>query len=325
MGETDATDGFERLRPRLFGIAYRMLGSADDAEDVVQEAYLRWHRAEREEVRAPEGWLVAVVTRLSIDRLRRLKTEREAYVGSWLPEPVALPEEPGADRESELASDLSLAFLLLLERLAPEERAAFLLREVFDADYAEIARVLEKSEAACRQMVHRARERIRSGRPRFRAPAEAKERLLGRFLAALAEGNKDELLSLFTEDAVFVSDSGGKVPAARNVLVGPERIVRLFLGIERKYRGLITHRLGVVNGEPAVLTYAAGRLAHVTSFAIETPGGDPGGRAAEGRIAAVYRVLNPDKLARVARAVGAMTFGTDGPGGGQAAADVAVW
>ena len=169
----DRAARFERHRSRLFGIAYRMLGTVEDAEDAVQETYLRWHDAPVDAVRSDEAWLVAVVTRLSIDRLRRAATEREAYVGRWLPEPIATAPTPPPDRKAELASDLSLAFLVLLERLAPEERAAFLLREVFDAGYDEIARVLERSEAACRQLVHRARERVRGDRARVSAPPDA--------------------------------------------------------------------------------------------------------------------------------------------------------
>ncbi|HEX6630565.1 MAG TPA: sigma-70 family RNA polymerase sigma factor, partial [Gemmatimonadaceae bacterium] len=157
--QTGLHDGtvFERHRARLFGIAYRMLGSVHDAEDVVQEAYLRWHRTDAAAVRAPEAWLVAVTTRLSIDRLRQTVVERERYTGAWLPEPIATGPEYAADRRADLASDLSMAFLVLLERLAPEERAALLLHDVFDSGYDEIARVLERSEAACRQLVHRAR------------------------------------------------------------------------------------------------------------------------------------------------------------------------
>jgi RNA polymerase sigma-70 factor (ECF subfamily) len=185
MMEHDRASVFEHYRPRLFGIAYRMLGSVEDAKDLTQETYLRWHQADAAAIRAPEGWLVAVVTRLSIDRLRHATLERESYVGDWLPEPIATDGPSAPDRQAELASDLSMAFLVLLERLAPEERAAFLLREVLDADYGEIARVLEKSEPACRQMVHRARARVREDRTRFPVAPEAKERLAHRFLAAL--------------------------------------------------------------------------------------------------------------------------------------------
>lgn len=280
---------FERHRARLFGIAYRMLGSVEDAEDIVQEAYLRWHQATVETVRSAEAWLVAVVTRLAIDRLRRSATEREAYVGSWLPEPLAMPSAPPPpDSRAELASDLSMAFLVLLERLAPEERAAFLLREVFGADYAEIASVLERNEAACRQVVHRARERVRDENRRVMAGIDAKEHVVERFMAALAAEDKEALVSLFTDDIVWVSDGGGKAPAIRNVMSGADRVAQLAVGYQRKGRGLVTHRIEWINGEPAVLTLANGRTVFTTSFAIE---GD--------RIAAVYRVLNPDKLRHV--------------------------
>jgi RNA polymerase sigma-70 factor (ECF subfamily) len=278
----DRTD-LEHHRPRLFGIAYRMLGDAAEAEDLVQEAFLRWHQADRADVRAPEGWLVAVVTRLAIDRRRRLVTERAAYSGPWLPEPIAT-ERITAD-PAELASDLSLALLVLLERLGPEERAAFLLREVFDAEYEEIAGMLEASVPAVRQMVHRARERVRGGRPRFAVPADAQERLLGRFLGALAADDRDALLAVFASDATFTSDGGGRVPAARNVLRGPDRITRFLLGLERKWRDVTTHEIRSLNGEPAIVTTALGRLFSVTAF--ETDGE---------RIVAAYRVLNPEKL-----------------------------
>ena len=160
-----STTTFETLRGRLFGLAYRMLSSRADAEDIVQEAYLRWHEVDRSRVENPEAWLVTTTSRLAIDRLRRLKTEREAYIGQWLPEPIVTHAPP--DRQLDLADDLSMAFLTLLERLAPDERAAFLLHEVFDVGYAEIAAVIEKTEAACRQLVHRARERVRGDRKRF--------------------------------------------------------------------------------------------------------------------------------------------------------------
>jgi len=279
---------FGRHRARLFGIAYRMLGTVEDAEDLVQETYLRWEQADVPAVRAPEGWLVAVITRLGIDRLRRVAVERRSYPGPWLPEPVATADWAVADHAAELASDLSLAFLVLLERLAPEERAAFLLREVFDTAYDEIARVLEKSETACRQMVHRARERVRRGHARFTVPAEAKERLVGRFLAALKAGDRDALLALFAADATWTSDGGGKVAAARRMLRGADRIVRFLLGLERKWPGVITHRVEEINGAPAIVGYAGERVYKVTSFDCDA-----------NRIFAAYSVLNPDKLRRL--------------------------
>lgn len=291
---------FERHRARLFGIAYRMLGSVADAEDVVQESYLRWHAAEPAGVRNAEAWLVAVATRIAIDRLRRLTTEREAYLGTWLPEPIATGAGTPADRHAELVSDLSMAFLVLLERLGPEERAAFLLREVFDAGYDEVARVLDRSEAACRQLVHRARERVRGERARFSVPAETRERLLERLLAALERGDRQELLALVAPDATWDSDGGGKVSATRRTVRGADRIVRMLLGFERKGRGLVRHTVTWVNGEPAIVTHAGDRLLFTTSVATDGE-----------QLLAFYRVLNPDKLRRLALSRGGAGSGED--------------
>lgn len=276
---------YERHRHRLWGIAYRMLGSVQDAEDVVQESFLRWHGADAEAVRTPEAWLVRVATRLSIDRLRLAATAREQYVGDWLPEPIATDEGSAPDRRVEQASDLSIGFLMLLERLTPEERAALLLRDVFDAEYGEIAQVLEKSEAACRQMVHRARVRVRSDHRRFLVSSAAKEQLLERFLEALAADDKDALLALVTDDATWVSDSGGRVRSARNIVHGAERVVRFALGLQHKWGSLLHHSVARINGEPAIVTRVDGRLVYTTS--VNTDGA---------RIFALYRVLNPEKL-----------------------------
>ena len=282
---------FERHRPRLFGIAYRMLGSVEDAREILQEAYLRWHDADDAAVRSAEGWLVAVTTRLSIDRLRRASHERERYVGDWLPEPIATDAPSIPDRRVELASDLSIAFLVLLERLSPEERAAFLLREVFDAGYDEIARVVGKSEPAARQMVHRARLRVREGRPRFAVPLETKERLAEQFVAAVASEDREAILALVAPEATWTSDGGGVVPSTRNVVRGADRIARLLLGLERKAAGRVRHEVAWLNGEPAIATWHEDRLLFTTS--IDTDGE---------RILAFYRVLNPEKLAHAARA-----------------------
>ena len=284
QSDLPADDDAERYRTRLFGIAYRMLSDVHEAQDLVQEAYLRWHQAKHDDIVSAEGWLVAVITRLAIDRLRRAETERLRYVGTWLPEPIAT-DAVAPDQRAELASDLSMAFLVLLERLAPEERAAFLLREVFDAGYDEIARILDKSEPAVRQTVHRAKVRVRDGRPRFTTSAEQQGELLQRFLDALATDDKDAMVALFAPDATFVSDGGGKVPAARNILEGPDRIARFLLGLENKYRGLLTHEIVELNGQPAIASYHEGVIQLATSF--ETDGE---------RILGVYRVLNPDKL-----------------------------
>ena len=283
----NAPTDVERYRPRLFGIAYRMLSDVHEAEDLVQETLLRWHTAKHDDVISEEGWLVAVITRLAIDRLRRAETERLRYVGNWLPEPIATGTV-APDQRAELASDLSMAFLVMLERLGPEERAAFLLREVFDASYEEIARILDKSEPAVRQVVHRAKARVRDSRARFSPPAEHQTTLLQRFLDALAADDKQAMLELFAPGATFTSDGGGKVSAAVNVLRGADRIVRLFIGLEHKYPGFVTHEIIELNGQPAIASYREGVLRFTTMF--ETDGQC---------IHAVYRVLNPDKLAHL--------------------------
>jgi RNA polymerase sigma-70 factor (ECF subfamily) len=285
-----------RHRPRLLGLAYRMLGDMDDAEDVVQEAYLRWQREPRGDVRSAEAWLVTVVSRLAVDRLRRASAERARYVGPWLPEPIATElvteapsAEPAPDRRVELASDLSIALLVLLERLAPEERAAFLLREVFGTDYDEIARILERRPDAGRQMVHRARQRVHEGRPRVAAPPDAHARLLERFLAALSADDAPGVLALLAPDVAITTDGGGRALAARNRIVGADRVARFLLGIARKFGAGRTMRLGRLNGMPALLEFERGRLRSATTFEVDGS-----------RIRAIYTVLNPDKLRRAA-------------------------
>jgi RNA polymerase sigma-70 factor (ECF subfamily) len=276
---------FEQLRRRLFSVAYRMTGTKADAEDIVQEAYLRWHRTDPREIRSPEAWLVTAVTRLSIDRLRKASVEREAYTGPWLPEPLVGAPPRSPEEQLELASDLSMAFMVLLERLTPSERAAFLLHDIFDCDYPEIARILGKSEAACRQMVHRARERVRRERSRFRAGEEDRRRLIEKFTAASNAGDEATLLSLFAEDATLTSDGGGVVPAARKIVAGRRRIVRLFIVLARKLGTRLTQTIIPINGEPGLVSYLDGVPFSATSF--ETDGSS---------ILALYSVLNPEKL-----------------------------
>jgi RNA polymerase sigma-70 factor (ECF subfamily) len=261
-----------------------MLGSIGDAEDAVQDTFLRWHGAASDEIRSPQAWLVTTVTRLCLDRTRAAAAERQAYPGPWLPEPwVELGEDTPGWR-LERAADLSLAFLALLQRLAPEERAAFLLHDVFELGYPDIARTLERTEAACRQMVHRARERVCRDQPRFEATEADRERLVRQYIEAVNAGDKAQLLALFAPAATLASDGGGKAWAARNVIHGADAIVRLELGVARKLEGL-TRILAYVNGEPGMLTLIDGRPTAVTAF--ETDGR---------RVLAVLRVLNPDKL-----------------------------
>jgi RNA polymerase sigma-70 factor (ECF subfamily) len=275
---------FEALRGRLFGLAYRMLGSRADAEDVVQETYVRWHQAAPHGIESLEAWLVTTSTRLAIDRLRRLKTEREAYVGQWLPEPIVTQAPP--DRDLDLAADLSIAFLTLLERLAPEERAALLLHDVFDVGYREIASVIDRSEAACRQVVHRARERVRGDRKRFDVTESVKVDLLQRFMAATEARDEQALLELFAPDATWTADGGGKSAAAPLPIVGNDRIARLVIGLREKFWAPDrTLEVATVNGEPGLRIRDGNRLTATMSIATD---GD--------RIFAVYAVVNPDKL-----------------------------
>lgn len=287
MGETvdSGASGFEANRGRLFGVAYRMLGSRADAEDVVQDAYVRWHQTDRASVRNTEAWLVATTTRLAIDRLRALKTQRDAYVGPWLPEPMT-HDTPPPDRHLDLASDLSIAFLVLLERLGPEERAAFLLHDVFDFGYDEIATVLDKTEDACRQIVHRARTRVTSERKRFQPSESAKAALLRKFTEALQAKDEKALLSIFAADATWTADGGGRTAASRTPIAGGAQIVRVVLGLrDRLLAAGTTLELGDVNGETGLLMRTNGDVTAVLSIVSDGE-----------RIHAVYAIVNPDKL-----------------------------
>ncbi|GAA5786836.1 RNA polymerase subunit sigma-24 [Chitiniphilus shinanonensis] len=292
---------FETHRPRLFALAYRMLGTRAEAEDVVQDVYLRWHDAAPAALDSAEAWLVTVTTRAAIDRLRAAQRERAHYVGPWLAEPIALDalpgSQPGPDQQYEFAQDVSVAFLAVLERLGVEERAAFLLHEVFDNDYREIAAMLGKSEAACRQMVHRARERVRAGRPRFAITPEHHRALLARFAEAARGGGLDTLRALFADDAVLVSDGGGKAVAALRPLQGAARIARLYHVLARQ-RSQMREAFRIVefNGEPGLLHWLNGQL--VTAYSVVGDGE---------RIHALYAIRNPEKLAGLIGIDGALS------------------
>lgn len=282
------TDTFQTHRPRLFALAYRLLGSRSDAEDVVQDAWLCWQGADIASIRDPEGWLVTATTRLGLDRLRARRNARIDYVGPWLPEPleIALDPDPLHDpaQRHARADEVSMAFLALLEQLGPDERAAFLLKDVFDYDYPDIAPLLDHSPANCRQLVHRARQRLQAGKPRFAVSAGQHRDLLTRFMDASQRGDQAAILSLLHANAEMVSDGGGRVTAAIRPLLGAERIAQLYWAIARR-NGAHPARIGYVNGEPAILRFQGDQLHSVTLVSID---GD--------RIARVLSVLNPEKL-----------------------------
>jgi RNA polymerase sigma-70 factor (TIGR02957 family) len=279
----------EELRPLLFSIAYRMLGRVGDAEDVVQEAFLRAERAEAEgaEIASRRAFLTTVATRLAIDQLRSARARRETYVGPWLPEPLLTSTEPDAAEHAEMADSLSMSFLVLLETLSPVERAVFLLREVFEYGYDEIAEIVGKSEANCRQILARARKRIDEGKPRFEADRRQQEELTRRFLKAFEDGDVDGLVELLSEDVVFVGDGGGKGRGISRPVYGRRGVTRLLASFVPPFRAAAAKvRLGEVNGQPGALFFDADdRLVNVFSFEV-----------AEGAIQAVRSVINPDKL-----------------------------
>jgi RNA polymerase sigma factor (sigma-70 family) len=283
------TELFQQHRPRLFGLAYRMLGTPADAEDVLHDAWLRWHTQDSNALDDAEAWLVTVTTRLALDRLRRAKTERAHYPGPWLPEPLtAESEQP--DAQVEQAESLTMSFLLLLERLNAQERAAFLLREVFDYSHAEAAAMLGIGEDACRQRVHRAKTKLREGRPRQSVNANTQRRLLERFAQALQQPDMETLRALFAEDALHVSDGGGVVTATLHPLHGAERLARLYLQIalqQRKHG--VHHQLHQLNGAPALLSWDGDTL--ISASWIDDDGE---------HITAIHALRHPEKLARIA-------------------------
>ncbi|REG58369.1 RNA polymerase sigma-70 factor (ECF subfamily) [Paraburkholderia sp. BL6669N2] len=287
----DNARAFNGLRPRLQKIAYRMLGSVAEAEDIVQDVWLRWHATARDAIDNAEAWLVAVTTRMSIDRLRAAKIQREHYTGIWLPEPLMsdLPATP--EEATERADDISVAFLVLLERLTPEARAAFLLREIFDADYDEVAQAIGKTEAACRQLVSRAKAQLRDERPRYEVPRETHLRLLRTFVQALQRGDFHAINALLAEDAKLIGDGGGKVQSFPKPMVGGQRIAQLFYASSRRYGDELSVKLVVLNGQWALLRFIEGKLESAQSF--ETDGE---------RIVRIHVQRNPDKLARIAAA-----------------------
>lgn len=276
---------FKRYRARLFGIAYRMLGTHAESEDILQEAYIKWHQTNAEEIETPEAWLVTIVTRLSIDRLRKASHERETYIGPWLPEPLVISDAPSPEEEAELASNLSLAFMVLLERLSPLERAVFLLHDIFDCAYADVARIVGKTETASRQLIHRARERVRTDKPRFQTDEKERAILIKKFSAAAYAGDEKTLLALFADEVSMMSDGGGKVTAARKIIHGKNKLAHALAMFGTKSGAVFKNAFYTINGELGILTFYEGKIFSATTFDVE-----------DGKISAIYRVMNPDKL-----------------------------
>ena len=277
-----AADQFQPLRPGLVRLAYRMLGSIAEAEDVVQEAYIRWHQADRSSVREPGAFLSKTVTRLCLDILKSARVKRETYIGPWLPEPVL-----DQGQEDAMSEDLSLTLMMALERLSPLERAAFLLHDVFGLGFDEVSATLDRDPAACRQLAARARKNVRADRPRYAIDREEGERMTDAFFAASRSGDVTALRTLLAENVVAYTDGGGIRNAALNPLFGLRRVAGLFLGIARKTGGERPPILykGLINGLPGIVTLEPDGLVQTTSLDIE-----------DGRIVGVYIVRNPEKL-----------------------------
>jgi RNA polymerase sigma-70 factor (ECF subfamily) len=284
-----ALAAFEEHRGLLFSIAYRMLGSVADAEDILQEAFIRWQRASEADIQSPKAFLVTIVSRLCINHLQSARVQRESYVGEWLPEPLVT--EPGSDAPGVLQVDesVSMALLLLLERLMPAERAVFLLHEVFDYKHAEIAAALGLTEANCRQLLRRAQQHVHLARPRFQAPAREHLELLERFSQAAGSGDIDQLLSLLSSDVVMHTDGGGKASALMLPIYGPDKVALASIHGLRKLLSLnVLQRIVEINGQPGIVSYQDGRPQSV--FTVEAKGG---------RIQAIYIVTNPEKLSHL--------------------------
>jgi RNA polymerase sigma-70 factor (ECF subfamily) len=295
---TDPSASFEPHRRRLLGLAYRMLGSMAEAEDAVQEAYLRWHDTDRDRVDEPRAFLMTTTTRICLDVLKSARVRREEYVGPWLPDPITDTAALAPDAQTELAEDLSVALLLALERLSPLERAAFLLHDVFDYSFTQVADALDRNEAACRQLATRARTHLREARPQGVVPSRGASgsldpkhaELVSAFIAASRSGDIKALTRMLTSDARVVSDGGGKVPAALNVIEGGDRVAAFLAGVVRKgWTDEMTLRFDTINGLPGLLLSGPHGLVQTTAFEFD---GD--------LVTAIYVVRNPDKLRHLA-------------------------
>jgi RNA polymerase sigma-70 factor (ECF subfamily) len=291
-------DVFNTDRPWLFSVAYRMLGSASDAEDVLQDAWLRYRTTDPLAIRSPRAFATTIVTRLCLDHLKSARATREGYIGPWLPEPVLTSEVAGPDTTLQRSESVTLAFLVLLERLSPEERAVFLLKDVFEYGHAEIAQMLGTTTLNSRQLLHRAKARLAAHRPGPADSAESKRAIAERFARAFSAGDGHELAGLLAEEVRVWSDGGGKTAAARRPIAGRQAVLAFLVGLERAARraGIARHvslRIEDVNAEPALIVRVAGRLDSIYVFSIERE-----------TVAAVRIVRNPEKLARISRQLG---------------------
>ncbi|HEX8616936.1 MAG TPA: RNA polymerase sigma-70 factor [Thermoanaerobaculia bacterium] len=286
------TEEFEAYRALLFSIAYRMTGSAADAEDLVQDAFVRYASADREVVRDVKAFLVTILTRLALDRLKSAQKQREEYIGPWLPEPVLTGIDGDPYARATRDEQIEFALLRTLERLSPQERAVLLLYEVLEHDHNEIAELLDISAASSRQILHRAKERVAAEKRRFTPPAEEQRRLLESFMSAVASGNVDALRDVLASDVVALGDGGGKAFAAKIPVVGFDAVSRFFFGLAAKYTAGLSITIEDVNGAPALIARAGDTITSIVSFAFE-----------EGRIAELNSVVNPDKLAFAQRQI----------------------
>jgi RNA polymerase sigma-70 factor (ECF subfamily) len=276
---------FETHHSYLFAVAYRMLGSVTDTEDILQEAFLRWQKQPQEGIREPRAYLTSIVTRLCLEHMRKAHVRRETYVGPWLPEPFVDHEQTHPEALQSMAESLSQAFLLVLETLSPIERAVFLLREVFDYTYAEISEIVEKNESHCRQIAHRAKARVQQQRPRFTPSPAEHGQIVMQFLTSCMEGDMDGLLDLLAEQATFTSDSNGKAKAARNIITDAHRIARLVLGLSSKVPPNATIQFARLNGQLGIVMSIENTVVSTIGFQIEN-----------GKIQSIYNTVNPDKL-----------------------------
>jgi len=285
---TEPKAAFEELRPLLFSIAYRMLSTVSDAEDILQDAFIRWEATGKEQAESPKQYLSATVTRLCIDHLQSARVRREKYVGPWLPEPLVAETAPSPAEKQELSESVSMAFLVLLESLTPAERAVYLLREVFDYGYDEVAQIVEKNEGTCRQLHHRAKQHLLERRPRFEPATDAHLHIAQSFALAVGTGDLEMLEKLLAKDVASYADGGGKATASRVPVLGRSKVAKAFLGFGRNTPRDVKLRFATVNGSPALIGYSQERPFFVNIFQVE-----------DGQIKAIHSILNPDKLAHV--------------------------